>query len=91
VSYWDVHPGIYGMLLLLAFLCFPRLSLLFTVAKSFGFVSWGLWLFFPSIVVAMHAASLYWPQNPILVTIAILWVAVKAVIFAFKLLSMIYE
>lgn len=81
MDYWSVHPGFVGFLLLFAFAFFPRVTMLFTIASSFGWGGWITWLFLPSVFIAVHAMEVYGSTNWFLIFLAWLWVFVKAILF----------
>lgn len=66
MDFWQTH----GILFLLGCTFFPRITLLFFSAVSFGFWTFIGWLFVPHLTVAIIATTLYWDTNPILVIIA---------------------
>lgn len=59
VDYWDKH----GILYILGLLTFPRLTILFFCTVEFGLFEWALWLFFPTLLVAILATRYYWETN----------------------------
>lgn len=66
MDFWQAH----GWLFLICIAMFPRLTLLFAVATSFGWLAWLGWIFCPHLLVAILATQRYWDTNPILVVIA---------------------
>lgn len=74
MDFWDVHPGIAGVVYLF-FLCyFPRITLLFQSvvfgALSATFLGFLGWLLVPHFTVALLATLTYWDTNPVLCLIA---------------------
>lgn len=69
VNFWDVH-GVFFIL----FMCFfPRLTMLFATAVSFGFWAWVGWFLAPRLTCAIFATSIYWTTNPVLVVFTWMW------------------
>lgn len=66
MDFWQVH----GIFFLIFITFFPRLTMLFATAVSFGLLGWIGWLFAPHLTVAILATQYYWQTNPILCIIA---------------------
>ena len=70
MDFWQNH----GLLFLFGCAFFPRITLLFFSAVSFGIWTFLGWLFVPHLTVAILATVIYWGTNPILVIISWLFV-----------------
>jgi hypothetical protein len=66
MDFWAIH----GIFFLFGCAFFPRITLLFFSAVSFGFWTFVGWIFAPHLTVAIIATTLYWETNPLLVVIA---------------------
>lgn len=66
MNFWEVH----GVLFLIFMALFPRLTMLFATAVSFGLLAWIGWFFCPYLVAAIYATMIYWDTNPIICIIA---------------------
>jgi hypothetical protein len=78
LDFWT-HYGIGGgLLVILGYLCLPRLTLLFVTPVPFSPLLWLGWAIWPSLVVAILSTA-YWETNPILVLGAWAFVILKPV------------
>lgn len=59
----------HGIFFLIGLAIFPRITLLFFAATSFGPLAWIGWLFAPHLLVAILSLP-YWDTHPLLVVIA---------------------
>jgi len=66
MDFWANH----GWFFLFGCVFFPRITLLFFSAVSFGFWHIVGWIFAPHLLVAIIATANYWDSNPVMVVIS---------------------
>lgn len=71
-GFFETHPGLVGVFILLGLVLFPRLTTFFMYRGSVS--PWGLllWIFLPRFLIAIVASQRYSKTDPVLVGLA--WV-----------------
>lgn len=68
-DFWQNHDFWF----VLSMMIFPRLTMLFATSTGAGWIYWTAWVFYPRILVAYIATSLYGTTNPTLVMFTWFW------------------